>query len=373
MKCLVVFITNMANHYQCALAEAMIRNGIEYHVITNEHVPEERLRGGFSEDFEKKPYVLNAYEDCDKVKELVMDADLVITSYDGNRLVRTRVREGKPVWIYSERLFKHSGKDLRSCFRNILRFIKYYWLLRLCGYIRQCCFLLIGPYAIGDYRSLGVRSDRILRYAYFPETSRTERHGYCPEGVIRIIWVGRLRPWKHPDLAVKVIRRLFDEGYPVTLKVIGGGKMYDALATASVGYPITITGAVPVDEVRKHLRSADVFLFTSDAEEGWGTVLNEAMSEGVVPIADRRAGATTWLVDHGNNGLIYDGSEEQLYQSVRRILRDPEVLPAWGDAARKTMESCWNGDVAARNMMTQYESIRRGSPQSFEGPFGGVG
>ncbi len=44
-------------------------------------------------------------------------------------------------------------------------------------------------------------------------------------------------------------------------------------------------GAMSPDKVRAYMERADVFLFTSDFNEGWGAVLNESMNSGCAVVA----------------------------------------------------------------------------------------
>lgn len=119
------------------------------------------------------------------------------------------------------------------------------------------------------------------------------------------------------------------------------------------------------------MHDADIYLFTSDYGEGWGCVLNEAMSEGNAVIASSMAGATTFLVKDNENGMIYDGSSEQLYSSLKRLMRSPKLIREFGEAARATIEEKWNGDEACRNLMMQYEKIMKdGCLEIIDGPCG---
>ena len=41
---------------------------------------------------------------------------------------------------------------------------------------------------------------------------------------------------------------------------------------------VSMLGAMSPEKVRDYMEAADIFLFTSDFNEGWGAVLNEAMN-----------------------------------------------------------------------------------------------
>ena len=52
---------------------------------------------------------------------------------------------------------------------------------------------------------------------------------------------------------------------------------------------------------------------TSNQEEGWGVVVNEAMNSGCVVIGSNLAGSVPYLIENGKNGLIYNCGDLQIY------------------------------------------------------------
>ena len=54
------------------------------------------------------------------------------------------------------------------------------------------------------------------------------------------------------------------------------------------------------------MKKHHIYCLTSDKNEGWGAVLNEAMSSGCCPVSSIEAGATPYLVKDGVNGFSFD-------------------------------------------------------------------
>ena len=54
------------------------------------------------------------------------------------------------------------------------------------------------------------------------------------------------------------------------------------------------------------MERADIYLATSDRQEGWGAVINEAMNSGCAVVADHMMGAVPYLISHEENGMIYN-------------------------------------------------------------------
>ena len=135
---------------------------------------------------------------------------------------------------------------------------------------------------------------------------------------------------------------------------------------------VELLGAMKPEQVRAHMEKSSVFLFTSDFEEGWGAVLNEAMNSGCAVIASHAIGAAPYLVKDGENGLLYrNGDMEDLYCKVVDLLTNPERQRQLGEKAYYTMVSCWNPQEAARRLIKLAQSICSGDskPEIFqEGP-----
>ena len=68
--------------------------------------------------------------------------------------------------------------------------------------------------------------------------------------------------------------------------------------TAQMGLQnrIQILPPMPPEAVRRRMEQANLFLLTSDFQEGWGAVLNEAMNSGCAVVASHAAGAAPYLL-----------------------------------------------------------------------------
>lgn len=117
-----------------------------------------------------------------------------------------------------------------------------------------------------------------------------------PAGVLQLIFVGGLVPWKACDLALRGAAPLLRDGV-ARFTVVGDGQERQNLEqlTKSLGidHAVTFTGWLKHPEVFSHLRSADVFVFPSLKENGGGVVF-QALAFGAVPV----------VVDFGGPGDI---------------------------------------------------------------------
>jgi glycosyltransferase involved in cell wall biosynthesis len=122
----------------------------------------------------------------------------------------------------------------------------------------------------------------------------------------RVLWVGRLLNLKRVDTIVRAIgenanlKRVDDSLPKITLDVYGIGpeecrlkKMAKKWGDAIRFYP-----PVSIDMVRKLMHEHDMYVLASDAHEGWGAVVSEALVEGMRVFATYESGSgATMLPD----------------------------------------------------------------------------
>ena len=111
-------------------------------------------------------------------------------------------------------------------------------------------------------------------------------------------------------------------------------------------------------QVREHMEKAQIFLFTSDFNEGWGAVLNESMNSGCAVVASHAIGSVPFLLKHGENGLVFqNGNSDDLYRKVKALLDNPEKRERISEMAYITITELWNAEVAADRFIKLSEEI----------------
>ena len=180
--------------------------------------------------------------------------------------------------------------------------------------------------------------------------------GYGEERIPYLLWAARMIDWKHPELAVETARMLRERGLRFHMDIIGDGELRPMAERLAREYGlegcVSFPGYQPPEEVRRYMEQADIFLFTSDRQEGWGAVANEAMNSGCALVADHMIGAVPYLVRHGENGLVYgDGRKEQLFGAAERLVRDRALCRKLGEAAYRTIAEVWNAENAAGRLL----------------------
>lgn len=114
-----------------------------------------------------------------------------------------------------------------------------------------------------------------------------------PTDQVNLLYFGRIAPDKNVHIVVETFNMLASKYRNVVLSVIGGkgdnqayvDKVDDMIKTSPFADRITRMGNTPFAEIKKIMRTRHFFIFPSKAKcEGHSNALNEAMSQGLIPI-----------------------------------------------------------------------------------------
>lgn len=370
----VVMLSNFFNHHQSALSNALWNYpDITYRFVETQQIPQERKKIGYRQSYPQK-YVLRTYESKEqeiRCAEQLNRAETVIAGSAPESILRQRIKAGKLLFRYSERPLKH-GPELLKYLPRLLK-----WNYRNPPG-KPIYLLCASAFTAGDYRKFGLFKNRCYKWGYFPETRQYPNLDdlFIKKSKTTLLWCGRFLAWKHPDDALTVARRLKEAGVSFTLKMIGTGELENCLRQTiqaeGLQNCVELTGPMPPEQVRDYMEKAGIFLFTSDRQEGWGAVLNEAMNSGCAVVASDAIGSVPYLVKDRENGLVYhSGSVDELLEKVIWLLDRPEEQRRLGENACRTITELWNAQVAAERFIQLAQAILDGdpSPELFqEGP-----
>jgi glycosyltransferase involved in cell wall biosynthesis len=216
---------------------------------------------------------------------------------------------------------------------------------------------------------------------YLPENAvDTTRfsHGAAPftGGALRACFVGRLVPYKGPDMLIEAIAPLAREGR-ITLDVYGDGplmpELHRLLEQHQIASRITLHGWIAHQELQTRMRLAQLFLFPSIREFGGGAVL-EAMSLGIVPVVVDYAGPGELVTDEVGYKVPL-GNRQQIIERLRSLigglLEQPAQLHAKSEAAIRLVQDLFTWEVKARQVAEVYQWVlgrRAAKPTFFHHP-----
>lgn len=361
----ITFISNFLNHHQIPLCEAFYSNlGEGFSFVQTKSMSNERKRMGWDVQNEKHPYLKCVDEDKSNYKkyiDLVNESDVVIYGAAPYKFVQQRIKNNKLTFFYTERLFK---KGILRMF-NPLFAKKVLNQFIIPSFKKNIYVLCASAYASYDFRRLFIFNNRTLKWGYFPEVKKFDLNDLKKiksHDLIKILWVGRFLKLKHVEDAIKIAYRLKTEGYSFKLDIIGTGLrecyLRKLIIKKNVENVIKIHGAMTSENVRVYMERANIYLFTSDFNEGWGAVLNESMNSGCAVIASHAIGSVPYLIKNGNNGLIYEnGNVDDLYKNVKKIINNKKLQEKLSENAYKTMSETWNASIAVERLVQISEKI----------------
>lgn len=364
----ITFFSNFLNIHQLPFCLELIKHiGEEnFRFVATTRIDQDRIAMGFEDMNVTKSFVVRAYEGGSSYKEairLAVESDVAIMGSAPIKFTEGRMRSNKLTFQYTERLLKLGWKVFtrpgfyRSIYRRYFRY----------RYMNQYV-LCASAYTAPDLEKLGWPRNKCFKWGYFPEVNIAEPHGVEKNGLKRpgvsILWAGRLIGLKHPEVAVQLAELLKKAEKPFTMRIIGDGEKMDSLKQKikdkNLDDCITMLGSQPHEVVLEEMHKSDIYIFTSDRNEGWGAVLNEAMSAGCTVVASDAIGSAPFLIKNGVNGYTYhDGDTEDLLQKVCGLIDDPQKRNQLSAEAIKTMCDEWSIENATNNLIELIIGIQK--------------
>lgn len=177
-------------------------------------------------------------------------------------------------------------------------------------------------------------------------------------------FVGRMVPYKGPDMLIEAAAPLLREGR-LLLHMVGDGPMMPALRAQAEGLPgLVFHGWLPHERVQAVLSECHLLAFPSVREFGGGVVL-EAMATGVVPLIVDYAGPgelvgpeTGIKVPIGPRASIVAGFAGEL----SRLADAPRTLAPLAAAGRARVAEAFTWQRKAEQVGRVYEWVLAGRP-----------
>ena len=183
-----------------------------------------------------------------------------------------------------------------------------------------------------------------------------------PDAPVRFVFLGRLVPYKSPDLALHAFARA-RAGRDMRLEILGDGPMRaeleDLAAQLGVADSVDFRGWLTKAEVSERLRASDVFVFPSLREPG-GIVVLEAMATGIPCIVADWGGPGEYVTE--GTGVRIDVSSpgrflDELTEAMLRLARDPGLRGSIGSAARARVRDAYDWDAVVGRLVQVYREV----------------
>ena len=222
-------------------------------------------------------------------------------------------------------------------------------------YALALCKRFQGVFAISrlslvQYLAAGIPRKKLYPFGYFvPEDGATVVAKNAAETVrtdcLKLVFVGALIRRKGVDLLAGAVQQAGRSGCKVGVDVYGAGKPPPSLKNVS---EICLRGTIPFGQAAAVIAKYDLLVLPS-LYDGWGVVVNEALSAGVPVLTSDLVGAGCVAAELGAGLTFTAGSAESLASAIKRLADDPALLASMRHAtvhAARLLQP----DVAAKYM-----------------------
>ncbi len=340
----LIFISNYYNNHTIDLIESFndVYNG-SFLALETTGVEEYRKRIGWKKiEREFISDYQNHYQD-------VLEAQVVIYSGIVDKIIAKRIKSSKLTFLVTERPYKVPT--------TLVTYPKR-WLGSLLHFKMHQCdnfyLLAIGGYVKDDMKLFNNFVNKIFKWAYFPKILIEPSIPIKSNDLVKFVWSGRFEKLKRPQHAINILNIFVSKGINCALDMYGeGDEMQNLIIPDNLVGCIRFHGFVDGWHMQQAFKDADVLLMSSDRNEGWGAIINEAMFHYCTVIASDTVGATTYLIKQKYNGFIYnDVCDVSNYVEV--LLNNLETLKI---NAHNTIETLWNAKIASQRFKSVADAI----------------
>lgn len=171
---------------------------------------------------------------------------------------------------------------------------------------------------------------------------RLKKQERLTTGVIKLLYLGWLEPYKGISDFFQTFDRLLKAGYKVEADIYGAGSLSTvvSLQANSLGIEdrFRLRGWANEAIKLKALEEADIFILPSYAE-GIPNAVIEAMASGL-PCISSNVGGVPDLIEHQVNGLIFNaGNVDELYQCIVQLYENKLKRSLMGQQAYQFIQT----------------------------------
>ena len=371
----IAFFSNFLNHHQLPMCQEFVDHpDVEFKFVACDKISNDRLNMGYADMNVQYPFVVRAYEDEQEAIKIASTYDIVIFGASPIRYISLRMQKNLISFRFSERLFK-KGTWRRVIPRTMKKIYEGYTRYRKLNMYLLCA----SAYTSYDLSLCGFSPDKCYKWGYFPKAVtqdvpgllRKKSSNKAPE----ILYAGRLLRLKRVMDTVHAVHRLVEEGENLHFTIIGDGEtkaeILSYIKKNALEKYITILPFMKPEEVRAYMERADIYVFSSDFNEGWGAVVNEAMNSACALVVSHAVGSAPYLVKNGENGFVYKCADVgDLAEKLRILINDKSLRERLGTYAYHTVTVEWNAELAVERFVDMCKKLKntRDVPKILDGP-----
>lgn len=191
------------------------------------------------------------------------------------------------------------------------------------------------------YKNLDINKDIVVLY----NTNETEQiqekateilnNSRFDNNGVTVCSVAKLMKTKGFDRLIEVHKRLIDEGIKHSIYILGIGEEKGFLERKIEEYGLTDSFILLGfhENPYKYVANSDLYVCSS-RREGFSTAVTEALIVGTPVISTDCSGAKELLGENNEYGLVVENSTEDIYQGMKKLLTNPELLAHYKEQAK---------------------------------------
>jgi glycosyltransferase involved in cell wall biosynthesis len=179
-----------------------------------------------------------------------------------------------------------------------------------------------------------------------------------------LLTLGRLSPIKGVDIALQAVRQLRNNGFNVSLWILGVGP--DEMRFRRIADELGLTEHAKfhgfVSEPAGLFPQIDFLLQPSTHTEGIPNSVLEAMASGMPVIASRVGGLPEIIADKQTGMLVDPGNPQQIADSVAELIRNAELRSRISREGSEYVRKNYSAAMATASLARLFESLASGTP-----------
>ncbi len=364
------------NHHQMPVADALFRHlGNNFNFVELEKPSKSTLKGG--DTYRDRSYLIQSWENEHSyaiAMQLAISSDVCIFASNGITIFQiVRLKQNKLSFEMGEHWLKRGWINIFS--PSLIKWLINYFFRG--WYRKQLFHLCCSAYASNDNKKLFTYRNKCFKWGYFPDLKKIEIEKVIDQSassVISIMWCSRFISWKHPETPILLAKKLKDLSLDFEMDIFGEGPLLEKTKKMAnhlgLSGNVSFKGNVSNSEVQIAMQKHDIFLFTSDRNEGWGVVANEAMNNGCVVVAGHLIGCAPYLIKNGDTGMIYQNNNiDDLLNKIIYLIENPNIIKKIAISANHYINTTWSSDNAVHNLLLLVTDLLSNNvPRKQEGP-----
>lgn len=344
----ICFFLTYANPHITGWIDEFIQNS-DHEVIVGAMNSVKNYRENYFGEADNKQgyiYLFKAEENVRNFFKILRGCDYLITLGIFEKLyLKALITSGpKKVIVVSEPFNPFNKRKL--LFRNL-----YVRFIRAFKKSTQFSFLCVGGERVKkEYSSLGFNSSSFYEFGHFPKLQFAQKNRYNKNESIRLLFVGQLIYRKGIDTLIEAIKYLKGKYTNWHFTIVGDGILKDDLMQNLNGDPrITFIDNIEDRCTMNSLFNSCHILFLPSYFDGWGAVVNEALSSCCSLLLSKNVFAGKALLLEGKNGFSFNPYQKiAMLNAIDKYFYNPEILTDHFKYSAKVFAE-WNHQNAANS------------------------